>query len=68
MFIKYNQKLKNHFKRRDLIDHISLKDIDDSNEWPTDHDEDNSDAEDVLVFEDDTLTLRIVQQASRAHQ
>lgn len=71
MFIKYNQKLKNRFKRKDLIDPISLEYIDDSNEWMTGFVENSSDAEDDLVFEDDTLTWGVVQRASgvgeRAH-
>lgn len=66
VFIKYNQKLKNRFKRKDLIDPISLEDIDDSNEWMTGFMENNSDAEEDLVFEDDSLTWGVVQRASGA--
>jgi len=70
VFIKYNQNLKNRFKRKDLIDPISLDDIDASNEWMTGHmvEGDNSDVEvkDELVFEGDTLTWGDVTRASGA--
>ena len=33
VFVKYNQALKAHYDKRDVIDPISLQDIDESNEW-----------------------------------
>lgn len=64
VFIKYNQALKERFECRDTIDPIVLRDIDDSNEWLVG--EMGEDAEDDLVFEDDTLTWKDVANASGA--
>ena len=33
VYVKYNRALKRRYDARDRIDPISLKDIDDSNEW-----------------------------------
>ena len=33
VFVKYNQALKAQYDRCNVIDHISLVDIDESNEW-----------------------------------
>ena len=33
VFVKYNQALKARYDKRDVIDTISLQDIDESNEW-----------------------------------
>lgn len=64
VFIKYNQALKERFECRDTIDPVVLRDIDDSNEWLVG--EMGEDAEDDLVFEDDTLTWKDVANASGA--
>lgn len=47
VYIKYNQKLKERFDSRDLIDPIVLKEIDISNEWLA------GELEDDAVFEGD---------------
>ena len=33
MYVKYNRQLKKRFDRRDVIDPLSLNEIDESNEW-----------------------------------
>ena len=37
VFVKYNQKMKTRYDKRDVIDPISLDDIDESNEWVLNH-------------------------------
>lgn len=65
MFVKYNRQLKDQFDRRDIIDPISLKHIDESNEWLVGVMEDEGE---VPVFYDDpTFTWGIVAQASGAN-
>ncbi|WCJ38213.1 hAT dimerization domain-containing protein / transposase-related [Euphorbia peplus] len=62
VFVKYNLVLKN---RKGVKDVISLKDVDECNEWLTGRmEEDNSDDDDELVFEDDNLTWDVVARAS----
>lgn len=56
VFVKYNQDLKERFDNRDVIDPILLNDIDDSNEWLVGEMGGDGDAENELVFGDDTLT------------
>ena len=37
VFVKYNQKMKTRYDKHDVIDPISLDDIDESNEWVLNH-------------------------------
>ena len=66
VYIKYNRALKRRYNLRDTIDPISLKDVDDSNEWligRIEEDEVEEFAEDDLVFNDDILTWGNVARA-----
>ncbi|XP_070033718.1 uncharacterized protein [Nicotiana tomentosiformis] len=49
VFIKYNRTLRRHYNARNVIDPISLDNIDDANEWLTGVPEDHADEE---VFEE----------------
>ena len=64
--MKYNQRLKEKYNREDVVDPISLEDIDESNEWLIGkmgaHLED---AENELVFDDDELTQDTITSATR---
>ncbi|XP_050937796.1 uncharacterized protein LOC103500453 [Cucumis melo] len=64
VFIKYNRALKRRYNLRDIFDPISLRDIDDSNEWLIGGLDDDSEEEDELVFDDDTLTWGDVSRAT----
>ena len=67
VFVKYNQALKAQYDRCNVIDHISLVDIDESNEWligKISEEDTTIHAEDDLVFEDDSLTWGVVASAS----
>ncbi|KAH7658191.1 Ribonuclease H-like protein [Dioscorea alata] len=65
IYVKYNQKLKERYDGKKVVDPISLGDIDDSNEWLTGKMGANLDeAEDDLVFEDDELTWGVVASAT----
>ena len=69
VYIKYNQALKRRYNERNTIDRISLKDIDDSNEWLIGRMEDedsHGDAQDDFVFDDDNLTWGDVARATQA--
>ena len=68
MFIKYNRALKRRYNLRDIVDLISLRDIDDSNEWLIGRLDDDSEEEDELVFDDDTLTWGDVSRAAGAKE
>ena len=68
VYIKYNRALMRRFDERDTIDPISLKEIDDCNEWMLGKVEEELDAADDLVFEDDDLTWGDVALASRAEE
>ena len=66
VYIKYNKALKRRYNLRDTIDPISLKDVDDSNEWligRVEEDKIEEFAEDDLVFNDDILTWGNVARA-----
>ena len=60
VFVKYNQRLKALYDMRDVIDPISLNDIDDCNEWLLGEMGANVDnegsIEDELGFRGDSLT------------
>ena len=56
------------YTERHTIDPITLKDIDDSNEWLMGRMEDEGAAEDDLVFEGDDLTWGDVARASGAEE
>ncbi|GFY83309.1 hypothetical protein Acr_03g0000830 [Actinidia rufa] len=64
VFIKYNRALKRRYDMRDTIDPISLSNIDESNEWLYGSLDGESDEDEELVFEDDTLTWGAVARAS----
>ncbi|KAL8544351.1 hypothetical protein ACS0TY_004770 [Phlomoides rotata] len=60
VFVKYNRSLKRRYDSRDRVDPISLKEIDESNEWLGDRsDEDDED----FIFEGDDLTWNMVGEA-----
>lgn len=60
VFVKYNRSLKRRYDSRDRVDPISLKEIDESNEWLGDPpDEDDED----FVFEGEDLTWNVVGEA-----
>ena len=57
MFVKYNQALKARYDRCNVIDPISLVDIDESNEWligKISEEDTTIHVEDGLVFVDDS--------------
>ncbi|XP_073285048.1 uncharacterized protein [Primulina huaijiensis] len=64
VYIKYNRALRRRYDMRDMIDPISLADIDDSNEWLMGGLNNNSGDENDLVFDDDSLTWGEVGRAS----
>ena len=68
MFIKYNTALKRRYNLQDIVDPISLKDIDDSNEWLIGRLDDDSEEDDELVFDDDSLTWGDVSRAVGAKE
>ena len=71
VYIKYNRALKRRYNKRNTIDPISLKDIDDSNEWLIGRMEDEDShggAQDDFVFDDDDLTPLDVARATRAKE
>ena len=71
VYIKYNRALKKRYNECDTIDPISLKDIDDSNEWLIGRMEDEDShggAQDDFVFDDDNLTWSDVARAIRAEE
>ena len=62
VYIKYNRTLMKRYNKCHTIDPISLKDINDSNEWLMGR------MEDDLVFEGDDLTWGNVARASGAEE
>ncbi|CBI37241.3 unnamed protein product, partial [Vitis vinifera] len=69
--MKYNRALKRKYNERNTIDPISLKDIDDSNEWLIGRMEDEAfhgGAQDDFVFDDDNLTWGDVARATGAEE
>ncbi|RVW53097.1 hypothetical protein CK203_080670 [Vitis vinifera] len=71
VYIKYNRALKRRYNERNTIDPISLKDIDDSNEWLIGRMEDEDShggAQDDFVFDDDNLTWGDVARAAGAEE
>ena len=71
VYIKYNRALKRRYNERNTIDPISLKDIDDSNEWLIGRMEDEDShggVQDDFVFDDDNLTWGDVARATRAEE
>ena len=59
LYIKYNRALKWRYNLRDTIDPISLKDMDDSNEWligRVEEEEVDEFVEDEFVYNDNILT------------
>ncbi|RVW73543.1 hypothetical protein CK203_062078 [Vitis vinifera] len=71
VYTKYNRALKRRYNERNTIDPISLKDIDDSNEWLIGRMEDEDShggAQDDFVFDDDNLTWGDVARAAGAEE
>ena len=73
MYIKYNRAWKKRYNERDTIDPITLKEIDESNEWligimDDEDSHDHVDAQNDLVFNDDDLTWGDVARASEAEK
>ena len=59
VYIKYNRALKRRYNEHDTIDPISLKDIDDNNEWligRMENEDSHGGAQYDFVFDDDNLT------------
>lgn len=63
-YVKYNRALKARYDLRSVIDPISLDNIDHSDEWWVGKMGVNVEAEDELVFGDDSLTWGDVARAS----
>ncbi|RVW73771.1 hypothetical protein CK203_057624 [Vitis vinifera] len=66
VYIKYNRALKRRYNELNTIDPISLKDIDDSNEWligRMEYEDSHGGAQDDFVFDDDNLTWGDVARA-----
>ena len=69
VFIKYNRALRRRYNIRDQIDPISLKEIDESNEWLIGRIDEELEEEDDYVFDDnDGLTWSAVAWASGADE
>ncbi|RVW40354.1 hypothetical protein CK203_092457 [Vitis vinifera] len=71
VYIKYNRALKRRYNERNTIDPISLKDIDDSNEWligRMEYKYSHGGAQDDFVFDDDNLTWGEVARATGADE
>ena len=67
VYIKCNQALKRRYNERDSIDPISLKDIDDSNEWligKMKYEDFHGGAQDDFVFDDGNLAWGDVARAT----
>ncbi|RWR74827.1 hypothetical protein CKAN_00317200 [Cinnamomum micranthum f. kanehirae] len=64
VFVKYNRALKRRYDMRDILDPISLKNIDESNEWLLGRIDRELDEDDEFVFDDDILTWGDVATAS----
>ena len=65
VFVKPNRTLKRRYDLHDQIDHISLNDIDDSNEWLLGRMDGEGDGDGDLVFDDgDSLLWEDVSRAS----
>ncbi|KAH1232957.1 hypothetical protein GmHk_09G025506 [Glycine max] len=65
VYVKYNQAFLDRFECHDVIDHIALNDIDDSNEWLLGELE-GEEAGNDLVFDDDDLNWLDVAEATGA--
>nr|KAJ0190364.1 hypothetical protein LSAT_V11C800399850 [Lactuca sativa] len=68
VYIKFNCALQRRYQRKDTIDPILLKEIDESNEWLMGHMDEENVEEDDFVFDGDDLTWSAVDKASRASQ
>ncbi|RWR93421.1 hypothetical protein CKAN_02267000 [Cinnamomum micranthum f. kanehirae] len=64
VFVKYNRALKRRYDMRDILDPISLKNIDESNEWLLGRIDRELDEDDEFVFDDDILTWGDIAIAS----
>ncbi|RWR92244.1 hypothetical protein CKAN_02145300 [Cinnamomum micranthum f. kanehirae] len=64
VFVKYNRALKRRYDMRDILDPISLKNIDESNEWLLGRMDRELDEDDEFVFDDDILIWGDVATAS----
>ena len=71
VYIRYNRALKRRYNEHNTIDPISLKDMDDSNEWLIGRIEDKDShggAQDDFVFDNDNLTWGDVARAIGAKE
>lgn len=66
--MKYNRALKERYDHRDVIDPISLNDIDESNEWLVGRMYEDEQEDEDYVFKDDDLTWNDVGLASGAYE
>ncbi|RWR73913.1 hypothetical protein CKAN_00222200 [Cinnamomum micranthum f. kanehirae] len=64
VFVEYNRALECRYDMRDILDPISLKNIDESNEWLLGRIDRELDEDDEFVFDDDILTWGDVATAS----
>ncbi|XP_058218122.1 uncharacterized protein LOC131329073 [Rhododendron vialii] len=62
VFVKYNRALRRRYVKRGKFDPISLKNIDESNEWLI------GKLEDELVFESEDLDWNVVAEASEVEE
>ncbi|XP_021854344.2 uncharacterized protein [Spinacia oleracea] len=68
VYVKANRALERRYKRKDTIDPVLLREIDENNEWLLGRMEENSsDDEGDLVFEGDDLTWASVSRAAGAN-
>ncbi|KAI0519522.1 hypothetical protein KFK09_006971 [Dendrobium nobile] len=64
VYVKYNRALIRRFNHRDVIDPISLTEIDDANEWLTGKLDDESDEENDFIVGEEDLTWTSVAKAT----
>lgn len=64
VYVKYNRALIRRFNHRDVIDPISLTEIDDANEWLTGKLDDESDEENDFIAGEEDLTWTSVAKAT----
>ena len=71
VYINYKRALKRRYNEHDTIDPISLKDINDNNEWligRIENGDSHGGAQDDFVFDDDNLTWDDVPRSPRAEE
>ncbi|KAJ9552901.1 hypothetical protein OSB04_016946 [Centaurea solstitialis] len=68
VYVKYNRALKERYDHRDVIDPISLNNIDDSNEWLVGRMYEDEQEDEDYVFDDNDLMWKDVGKASGAYE